>query len=317
MRIFVTGGSGFLGRNLIARLTRQGHSIAALARSAETAHYLKALGTHPVTGDLDTISEWATALQGMDAIVHAAAPVSLGGEWTLYENHITNASVELYRAANHAQVPHFIFISTEAVLQGEKPLLDINESEPYPAEPNSLYGRAKKLAEIRLRQSTCPTTLTILRPSFIWGPHSPYLQKLAALVQARRFIWVDGGEAAFERIHIDNMVEAIMLSLAKPQSGLYLLTDNEPATSREFLGALFQAMSLRAPRLSLPSALLNPLAQGLEYTWPKLGLTQAPPLTRFELAFLSQPRRYDISLARTQLGYQPITSLEQGLTQLR
>lgn len=317
MRIFVTGGSGFLGRNLITRLKREGHEVVALARSAETAHYLQALGARVIAGDLDTISEWAAVLNGVDALIHAAAPVTAWGEWSLYENHITQASLELYRAANHAQVAHFIFISTEAVLQGSKPLLDINESEPYPAEPNSLYGRAKKLAEIHLRQSTCQTALTILRPSFIWGPHSPYLQRLSALVQARRFVWLDGGRAAFERIHIDNVVEAIMLTLRRPHDGLYLLTDDQPATVHEFLSAVFQAMELRQPRLSLPSALLTPMAQGLEYAWPRLGLTQAPPFTRFELAFLSQPRRYDITQARDALAYKPIVSLEQGLAQLR
>lgn len=316
MRIFVTGGSGFLGQHLVQRLHADGHEVLALARSPAAAERLKQLGATPLIGDLDTLCEWMPALNGIEAVVHAAAPVEFWGEWERFERHIVNATLDLYRAANHSGARQFIFISSEAVLQGNKPLLDINEAEPYPAEPNSIYGRAKKMAEMRLRQSHFDTAITIIRPSFIWGPGSPIVERLSQMARDGRFIWLDQGRTPFERVHVDNVVEAICLALQKPCEGLYLLTDNAPGTVREFFAPLFAAQDIPEPRRSLPSPLLNPLAQGMEAVWQRLGINKAPPLTRFELAFLSQPRRYDISHIRRELGYEPVTNTETGLAHL-
>jgi nucleoside-diphosphate-sugar epimerase len=316
MRVFVTGGSGFLGQHLIRRLMQEGHQVLALARSAESASVLKQQGCVTIAGDLLTLNTWSHTLSSADVVVHAAAPVAFWGEWPLFEEQIVMATIALYRAANHAGVGQFIYLSSESVLQGDKPLLDITEAEPYPAEPNSIYGRAKKMAEIRLRQSHFDTAVTILRPSFIWGPNCPGLERLYNLVRQGRFVWLDGGHSPFERVHVDNVVQAIVLSLGRQRDGLYLLTDDDSTSVREFFEPVFRSQRLSLPTLSLPSALVRPCARGMELLWQSLNIQHAPPLTRFEVAFLSQPRRYDISHIQRELGYEPVINTATGITHL-
>jgi len=316
MRVFVTGGSGFLGQRLIQRLVQEGHQVMALARTAESASILRQQGCTTILGDLSTLNTWSHTLSAADTVVHAAAPMTFWGEWTLFENQIVMATIALYRAANHAGVSQFIYISSESVLQGDKPLLDITEAEPYPAEPNSIYGRAKKMAEIRLRQSHFDTSIIILRPSFIWGPGCAALENICAMARHGRFVWLDNGASAFERVHVDNVVEAIVLAFRHRRDGLYLLTDDDPGSVREFLEPVFRSQHLAIPRNSLPSFLLKPAARGMELLWQSLNIKRAPLLTRFEVAFLSQPRRYDISHVCRELGYEPVINTATGMAHL-
>lgn len=316
MRVFVTGGSGFLGRHLIRRLVQEGHQVLALARTAESASILRQQGCVTVAGDLGSLNAWSHTLSSADVVVHAAAPVEFWGEWPHFEEQIVTATIALYRAANHAGVAHFIYISSEAVLQGDKPLLDITEAEPYPAEPNSIYGRAKKMAEIRLRQSHFDACITILRPSFIWGSNCPALDRICDMARKGRFVWLDQGSSPFERVHVDNAVEAILLAFRRQRDGLYLLTDDDPGSVRDFLEPVFSSQHLAIPRASVPSMLLKPTARGMELLWQSLNIKRAPLLTRFEVAFLSQPRRYDISHIRRELGYEPVINTATGLAHL-
>ena len=80
---FVTGGSGFVGRNLIAYLKERGWRVLGLARSSEAASKVSSAGAEPVLGDLDDDRFDVTpALQGVDAIFHAAANVD---DWAPFE----------------------------------------------------------------------------------------------------------------------------------------------------------------------------------------------------------------------------------------
>lgn len=79
MRIFVTGGSGYIGRAVVAELKRRGHHVAALARSDEATAKVRALGAEPVHGSLDSLDVIELAAREHDATVHMAAPVPPDG----------------------------------------------------------------------------------------------------------------------------------------------------------------------------------------------------------------------------------------------
>jgi uncharacterized protein YbjT (DUF2867 family) len=78
MRIFLTGGSGFVGRALIARALSDGRSVAALTRSPQSAALAGGLGATPVQGDLDDVPAMVSGMDGCDAVIHAAAATQ---EW--------------------------------------------------------------------------------------------------------------------------------------------------------------------------------------------------------------------------------------------
>jgi nucleoside-diphosphate-sugar epimerase len=318
MKIFITGGSGFLGQRLITGLQQDGHTVTALSRSPQSDAKLNALGADTLRGALTDIDLWQRALKGQDIVVHAASPIEVWGDWKDFERDIVRASLDLYQAAARHQVKRFIQISSESVMQGDGPLLDVTEGHPYPVEPNSFYGKAKQQVELGLLAHNAGTECIILRPTFIWGQGGEQLDKVVDKVRSGQFMWIDHGEVPMEMVHVDNVVEAIRLALTHGHSGqVYWVTDDRPLSAREFLGALLRARGVEAPDKSMPGRLARPVAAGVEAVWRLLRLQSVPPLSRFQLDFIALPRRYDLGKSKRELGYKPVRTFEQGLAEMQ
>lgn len=321
MKVFVTGGSGFLGQRLIARLRQEGHEVTALSRSPKSDAKLKALGATTLRGGLTDINDWQDALKGQEVVVHAASPIEVWGDWKDFERDIVRASLDLYQAAARQKVRRFIQISSESVLQGAGPLLDVSEAHPWPAEPNSFYGKAKMQVEQGLLAKIAngaDTECIILRPTFIWGQGGEQLDKVIDKVKRGQFMWIDHGEVSMEMVHVDNVVEAVRLALTQGSSGqVYWVTDARPMPAREFLGALLRARGVAAPDKSMPGSLARPVAALVEAVWRLLGLKSLPPLSRFQLDFIALPRRYNPGKSQRELGYKPVRTFEQGLAEMQ
>lgn len=318
MNIFVTGGSGFVGRRLINRLVKDGHAVSALSRTEESDSALIGQGATPVRGDLNNISAWEKALSDVAVVVHCAAPVEFWGPWQKFQLGIVAATRNLVAAAANQHVKRFVHLSSESVLQDdERSLEDIDEAFPFPEKPNSFYGLAKQMAERDLSTSSAPIEIIILRPTFVWGPESPALQQITQHAKAGGFIWVDGGKHPFEAVHVDNLVEAIVAALTRGKDrNVYFVTDGEHSTIREFFSEFFQSVGVPLPRRSLPLQLLKPASAFIEWIWSRFSIARKPPLTRFDLSFVSLPRRYILDKARIDLAYVPQISRAIGFSQL-
>jgi hypothetical protein len=317
MNIFVTGGSGFLGKRLITRLKQSNHRVTALSRSPQTDAILQQLGAQPVSGSLSNIHEWASVLADQDVVIHAASPIDVWGEWEQLYQEITQATAQLYQACGTHHVKRFVYISSESVLQESKPLVNIDEMFPYPDEPNSYYGKAKKLAELEILNTPSTTEAIILRPSFIWGHGDKQLDTIVNKITARQFIWINHGQVVMEMVHVENVVAAIQLALTNGQSkSIYFVTDDRPMPAKAFLTALLQTRGVTAPQASLPGAVAKPAARLTESIWRGLRIKSVPPLSRFQLDFIALPRRYRIDKIKRELGYQPVYSLQIGLDEM-
>jgi nucleoside-diphosphate-sugar epimerase len=317
MHIFVTGGSGFVGKRLVARLTREGHHVKALSRSESSDRVLRERGAEPVRGSLEDVSSWESALQGAAAVVHTASPLATWGPWSLFERSIVDATRDLARASIRQNVRRLVYLSSESVLQDRAPLLDVDESFPPARSPNSFYGRAKKLAEGQLAGLASEIEAIVLRPTFIWGEDAPAFATVLAKVADGTFAWIDGGRAAFEAVHVDNVVEAVVDALTRGRPGeAYLIADGEASTFRAFWERVFAAHGVQAPRASVPGWVARPAAAALEATWRLVGAEKAPPLTRFEVAFAAMPRRYSIRKSRAELGFDTVVSRDEGFRRL-
>ena len=313
MKVFVTGGSGFVGSHAIKRMVKDGFDVLALARSKTAAQKVLEAGATPIHGDLETIPNWQSALQGCDAVIHCAATIVFWGPWQDFERDIVASTRALHSAAAHAGVKRFIHVSSESVLQDEADLIDIDETYPYPESPNSYYGLAKKLTEQELLHQQTPMQLAILRPTFVWGPGANALQEIGDRANDGSFVWASRGDHSFEAVHVENLAHAIVLATKSQQDkSLYFVTDDESSTFRAFFEQYFTALRVPFPQKSIPNVLIKWIATCTEYIWRFLRIQRKPPLNRFEWAFIGMARRYDIAKIKREIGYKPVISRHQG-----
>ena len=318
MRIFVTGGSGFLGSELIARLIKEGHHVYALSRNSQSAQKFKMNGVLPVEGDFNDISRWENSLNEIDAVIHCAAPVEFWGKWENFENDIVKVTKNLLLASDRQKAKRFIYISSESVLQDKEPLLDITEEHPYPEEPSSYYGKAKMLAEKEILNYGGSVHCIIIRPTFIWGKGVKALDTMIDKIKAGQFMWIDSGDCPIETVHVKNVVESIILSLSSGNNkSIYNVTDDSPASAREFLSALIETKGVKVPERNMPGIIASAAAVILESFWKLFGIQSVPPLSRFELSFVHMPRRYNIVKIKNELGYRPVVSVKEGLREMK
>lgn len=316
MRIFLTGGTGFLGGKVIKRLLSDDNELYILARNPEKIK-MNDKRVNLIKGSLENISEWQSSLAGMDIVIHMAAPVVFWDKWEMYQKSIVDATSSVLKAAEQNGVGKFIYISSESVLEDKNSLIEIDESTPYPKEPNSFYGKSKMLAEKNILKSSSKIKKIIIRPTFIWGKDAPQLQSIVDKVKAGQFMWIDHGNIMVEMVHVENVAEAIALSCYKGKDNdIFYVTDDNPKLAKEFFTDLMATQGISIPDKSIPGGVARPLAAFVEFIWKTCRLKSYPPLDRFDLAFIAMPRLYKIDKIKKDLGYKPVVGYKEGLEEM-
>src|SRR5882724_2461282 len=144
---FVTGGSGFVGRNLIRALRTRGDTVRALVRSDASAATVSSLGAEAVPGDLEVAGVMREAMHAADVVFHVAAEVAEWGPRSRFEHGNVEGTRNVLTAAKEAGVPTLVHVSTEAVLADGSPLVRVDESRPRPAHAYPRYPDTKGRSE--------------------------------------------------------------------------------------------------------------------------------------------------------------------------
>jgi len=317
MRIFVTGGSGFVGGAAIKHLVAQGHTVRAMSRSEKSDTVISALGATPVRCDLEDVT--AAHVGEIEAIVHCAAFVEQWGPVEAWKRFNIDGTDRMLKASRGAGAKRFIHISTESVLWRGQHLRGVDET--YPRAPNSPYPYSwpKARAEELVEQANTPEFQTIiLRPRFIWGPgDTTLLPTIEHMTKTGQWMWINNGQAKTSTTHIANLVHAIELALTKGNGGqAYFVLDDGVRTMKEMISGIAATRGITLPDKSVPSWVADTLAGVMEGAWRTFNL-KGEPLTRFGAMIMSRDSVLIDAKARREMGYAPVISVEEGLRQLR
>lgn len=317
---FVTGGSGFIGGSLIRRLARDGREVRALARSDRSAAAVEGFGATAVRGDLEDREGMRAGAEGCELAFHAAAHVGDWGRRAEYERSNVIGTENALAACREAGVRRFVHVGTEAALLAGEPLVDVDETAPLRPDSKAPYAATKARAEQAVRAAAGDGFETVVvRPRFVWGVgDTTVLPSLVEAVNRGRFSWIDGGRHRTSTTHVENAVEGLVLGAERGRSGeAYFVTDGEPVVFRDFVTRLLETQGVTPPDKSAPRAVLGPVAAAAETAWRLLPLRGAPPINRFAYWVASLETTIDISKARSELGYSPVKSIDEGLEELR
>lgn len=253
MKVFVTGGTGAIGRHVVPALVAQGHAVTALARTPEKAAALTAAGAGAVSVSLFERSALAEAFAGHDAVANLATAIPPTTRFVSakawQQNHRVRAegSAAVADAALAAGVGRLLQESV-CMLYHDHGSEWIDEDAPVDPYP---IARSNIAAETNARRFTEAGGVgVVLRFGLFYGPGAAHSEQMFA--QARHHIgFVLGrGEGYLSSIHLDDAASAVIAALdASP--GTYNVVDDQPLTMREYADALAEAagkaMWLRVP----------------------------------------------------------------------
>lgn len=317
MRIFVTGGSGFVGGAAIRKFVGSGHDVRAMSRSEGSDAKIRALGATPVRCDLLDVT--AAHIGDAEVVLHCAAFVEQWGQRDAWKRFNVDGTARMLAAAKQAGAKRFIHISTESVLWRGQHLRDVDETYPLALNSPYPYSWTKARAEVLVREAaTSDFTPIILRPRFIWGPgDTTLLPTVRAMAKSGGWMWIDGGKARTSTTHIDNLVRAIELALTTGRGGeAYFVLDDGVHTMKEMIAGIAASERIVLPEKQMPTWLADFAGTACEVMWRLFGLKSEPPLTRFSAMIMSRECTLSDSKARAELGYAPVISVEAGMRRL-
>lgn len=307
MKVLVTGASGFVGTALIRSLSelRQYQLVAAFrsqpAAPPATADFVQ-------VADLNEDTDWSTALEGVDTIVHLAARAHVMSDASrnpLAEFRRVNVAgtLNLARQAAASGIKHFIYLSSIKVNgEASHPGQPFTEHD-FPT-PQDSYGISKYEAEAGLHLMTTQTglTVTIIRPPLVYGP-GVKANFLNMIRWVNRGIPLPLGAIDNRRslLALDNLVDFIRHCIDHPAAinQTFLVSDGEDLSTTELLRRVGKALNKQTRLLPVPPALL------------KLGgmlLCRSAVIKR-----LCESLQVDISKARGLLGWIPPITVDEGL----
>lgn len=306
MRCLVTGATGFIGGAILRGLQAAGHDVVAYVREGSDSRSL--LDVERIVGDLADPNRLAAAAANCEVMVHAAGIADPNADReTLGWAHVAGTENAI-NAAKKAGCRRMIHISCADVTLHDGPRSFWNEDEA-PTRPIGALAETKLRAEELVRVSGARDFRTIaLRPALVWGPgdttHLPGWQAEAANGGVRL---VGGGKKLLATTYTGNIVQAVLRALEAdvPSGSVYYVVDTELTVARDFFTDLCQSLGWKAPRKGGPQ-------------WWAMVLCRAhlSPLHPTEVIRRARTSAFDVSKSKTELGYEPVVTREQGLAEL-
>jgi dihydroflavonol-4-reductase len=316
MKVFVTGGTGFIGGHVVRHLRERGDEVRALVRSPEQAAALTELGCELIAGTLtDPASIW-DGMEGCDAAIHGAAIYKVGipdsERRGMYEANVQGTQ-NVLGAALDAKVGKVVYISTVGAF-GNTGGSVVDETYEHPGvEFTSYYEQTKyeahQIAKRLIADEHLPCV--IVQPGGVYGPddHSSIGQQMNQFL-AGKMPLIAFPDLGMNMVHVDDVAAGVLLALDKGKTGESYVLGGQITTMRELIETLAKVSDRKPPKRALPTGLMKALTP----VGPLVGKAMGQPPNLRELISSADNvtfwAKHDKAMA--ELGYAP-RGLETGL----
>lgn len=257
-RAFVTGGTGFVGLNLVRELVAQGWDVTACHRAGSNLRFIQRFAPRLVRADvLDLPSLLAAIPERVDVVFHLAASINF---WARRNSDQERVNVEGTRnvvaAAIQRKASRFMHLSSLAAWgPGDADTIDESRASNAPSHAVN-YFRTKWLGDEEVRAGLrCGLSATFISPSNILGPYDPNTWSRAfTMLRAGRMPLVPRGAAPF--CHVQAVVRALLVAVQRGGVGEQYCLGGPQATYAQLFGLMSELLGRRPPRAA-PSWLFH------------------------------------------------------------
>ncbi|WP_197382066.1 3-beta-hydroxysteroid dehydrogenase [Mycolicibacterium mengxianglii] len=326
-RVLVTGGSGFVGANLVTELLDRGHHVHSFDRVPSK------LADHPrlttIVGDICDPEDVAAAVEGVDTVFHTAAIIDLMGGGSVTQEYRqrsfavnVDGTKNLAHAAQRAGVRRFVYTASNSVVMGGQPISGGDETLPYTSRFNDLYTETKVVAEkfvLGINGADGMLTCSV-RPSGIWGrgDQTMFRKVFESVLAGHVKVLVGSKNVKLDNSYVHNLVHGFILAAEHLVPGgtapgqAYFINDGEPINMFEFSRPVVQACGQPWPALRVPGRLVHTVMTVWQFLHFRFGLPK-PLLEPLAVERISMDNYFSIDKARRDLGYEPLFTTEQAL----
>ena len=314
MRIFLTGGTGYIGSVLARRLVAAGHEVRALVRASSNAEPLKQLGIATFVGDLGNRISMREGMSGADWVIHAAADLDLNGPPERMRTANVQGSENVASLACKLGIGRFLSVSSMAWWGGSpQDGRAVDETAPPFTPFPTLYSATTHSGEQAVQEwAKKGLRVNAVFPGIVYGPPGKKDGANAALrgfLKGRYPALVAAGKKT-SWIYLDDLVDGMLRVIDKAPPGRGYLMTGDVTTLRSLADRVCALGGVKPPRMNLPIGLAR---AGLVLSGPLSRLRgYRPPFSAEELNSLTRNWAFDDSRARTELDWHPRT-LDEGL----
>lgn len=310
--IFITGGTGFLGRHLVARLCREGHSLRVLTRNPEQHGWLNRYPhVEVIRGDLVDQHIIEQYLPGCRYVVHAGGLFRFWGDQKSFMETNYRGTENMLKVAATANIERFIHISSIAVIGEPDPTNIIDEA--YPPNPVDDYQKSKfegeQLALQYYQERGLP--VVVLRPGAFYGPLGTYaFNRLFFRDPMRGIIMqINGGRYIIFPAYIADVVQGIIKAMEKGRVGEVYNICGDWISHKEAFDIVCEEANLHWPRPPIPGWLGITASRFLELLSV---ITRREPFWPINLrSYVYNNWRVSNQRAKHDLDFEP-TSFREG-----
>lgn len=315
MKTLVTGGTGFIGRYLVAALKERGDDIRCLVRHPDPE--LELAGVEQVTGDLCEPSDLKGIADGVETVFHLVAAGHVGAVSKEAYDHfyrmnvtaLVNLLEEVRRADCVRKIIHFSSTAAMGLIVG----VAKEDSECNPTTP---YQISKHEAEDTVHRYFLEYKLPaiIVRPSMVYGPgdRNKEFLSMCKLVKSGVFPVPEHVDALTPLVFVSDVAKGALLAAEKGNPGeTYILTGEAAYPVVDLARSIGRELRVRQSGVFVPRWVMSAAAFLTEKVFGVLG--KPPIISRQRVTSVYADRAFDITKAKTELGYQPQVTLEEGV----
>lgn len=314
--IAITGIGGFIGMRMAQHAINLGWIVQGIDLSPKGVQRACLIGAHAIQGDINNPLALAEVFSGADLVFHTAAVVQEDGPRELYDRVNNQGTRTVCEAARAQGVKRLIHLSSIMVYGFNYPQ-NVTEEGPFDVAGN-IYNETKLSSERIALGFNDPEQgfgVIVIRPGDVYGLGSvPWVMRPLEALQKNQFVLPDGGNGVINHVHVDNLIDGVLLAYQHDACGeAFNITDDQATACNQFFIYLAKMVGQRR-LITVPGWLMTRAVQVGDLLLPIFGMES--PVKPSAVKFLQRKNKISCEKAKNRLGYKPKIHLEEGMRQL-